>query len=307
MDVFTHGLLGAAIGRLGSGRDAATARAAAWAATVAALVADLDVFYGRGEMLAEFKYHRGLTHSFFVAPLLAAAVAGVLRLVFRQARWGPLYAFSLLALVFGHILPDLWTGWGTMALLPLSAARLGLDWVSIVDPLLTGTLVVALLWARRRPDLRRRAAAAGLALVYGYVALRGVQAAVLWRQVAARYPDAGRVAVWPGLNPLGAWRYAADLRSVYATGTVGPAGGVVENGRVQTGADLPGAAALRQSPELAPLLRFARFPVVRTHPQPDGTLALSVWDLRYNYARYDAVLNGRLEVVRLEVDRARLP
>jgi len=98
MDNLTHGLLGLAVGSLGwPDRDDAktrTGRATVWASVIAAELPDLDVFYGRGNPLAEFQYHRGITHSFLLAPVVAAVAAALTKLVFRKGRLGPLYLFS---------------------------------------------------------------------------------------------------------------------------------------------------------------------------------------------------------------------
>ncbi|BDG61322.1 metal-dependent hydrolase [Caldinitratiruptor microaerophilus] len=306
MDVFTHGLLGLTVGRVKGPEQGPTPRAVAWAAVLASLAPDLDVFYGRNEALAAFKYHRAYTHSFLLAPLMAAAVTGVVKLAFPKARPLPVYGFSLLSLLLAHIVPDIWTGWGTMALLPFSSVRLGLDWVSIVDPLLTGLVVAALLWGRLRPGVRRQAALAGLVAVYAYVGMRGVQAQVLRARVAAAYPAASRIQVWPTFNSFGAWQYAAELSGTYATGRVGPWSGVAQDQELPAADNPRVLEALRRSPDLTPLLRFARFPLVISQTLPDGSLAVSIQDLRYNYARYRAVLGAGLELRGLEVERVRL-
>lgn len=127
-----------------------------WAALIAAELPDLDIFYGAGDPLADFKYHRGITHSVLMAPVVAAVATGLVKLVFRRARASPVYLFSLLSVLFAHLVNDLWTGWGTMVLQPLTVVRFGLDWVSIIDPIITLPLLFAFLWGFRRPALRRR-------------------------------------------------------------------------------------------------------------------------------------------------------
>jgi len=315
MDNLTHGLLGLAVGSLGwPDRDDAktrTGRATVWASVIAAELPDLDVFYGRGNPLAEFQYHRGITHSFLLAPVVAAVAAALTKLVFRKGRLGPLYLFSLASVLFAHLVADLWTGWGTMALMPFSPARLGLDWASVVDPLLTLPLVVAALLISVRPggpERRRRLMAAALAVVFAYVGGRGLVHANLVRQVAARYPQASRLQVWPGLNPVGSWGYAAVLGDSYATGTVGPVQGVREVGMVPTpDRSNPAVAAALNTASLQPLFRFTAFPVVAAARMQGagggGTdLAvkdLTVTDLKYGYFAYRIRVDatGRASVV----------
>lgn len=298
MDNLTHGLLGLAIGSLyrpapvPASTDAAvtaahTSRAVVWGAVLAAELPDIDVFYGTSDPLSEFKYHRGLTHSFLLAPVIAAVATGIVKLFFRRARVGPVYLFSLLAVLLGHITADLWTGWGTMSLLPFSPARLGLDWVNIIDPIMLGILLAGLVYGLRRPQVRRQALTTALVLTLAYVGVRGTVHTLFENQVAARYVGAEKVAIWPGMNPFGEWEYAAHLGDQYVTGRVSFGRGVVEETRVAA-PDVhdPAVAAAFASPELAPLFRFAAFPVVQDEKLAGGETRLAVSDLKYGYFRY---------------------
>lgn len=310
MDNLTHGLLGLAVGSLrrpdGDALVTRTGPATVWSSVIAAELPDLDIFYGRGNPLAEFQYHRGITHSFLLAPVVAAVATALTKLVFRKARLGPVYLFSLASVLFAHVAADLWTGWGTMALMPFSPARLGLDWASVVDPLLTLPLVAAALLVSFRPggpERRRRVMALALAVVVAYVSGRGLVHANLVRQVAARYPQASRLQVWPGLNPVGSWGYAAVVGDSYATGTVGPVQGVREAGLVPTpDHSKPAVAAALGTASLQPLFRFTAFPVVtaaRVQGAGGGGTDLTVTDLKYGYFAYRIRVDaaGRAHVV----------
>ena len=63
--------------------------------------------------------HRGLSHSLFFAPVVALGATLGACALFRGARVRPVFLASLVSVLFAHLLPDLWTGWGTRVLLPL--------------------------------------------------------------------------------------------------------------------------------------------------------------------------------------------
>ncbi|MHB9145014.1 MAG: metal-dependent hydrolase [Symbiobacteriia bacterium] len=300
MDNLTHGLLGLAVGSLYRpdsrgpvGDDGTTGRAVVWGAVLAAELPDLDVFYGTSDPLSEFKYHRGLTHSFIFAPVVAAVATAIVKIFFRRARVGPVYAFSLLAVLLAHITADLWTGWGTMSLQPFSPVRLGLDWVNIIDPVMLGILLAGVVYALRRPQARRRALTMALALTLAYVGVRGTVHTLFEHQVAGRYQGAAKMAVWPDMNPIGEWEYVAQVGDQYATGRVGFRRGVVEQARVAVpDAQDPAVAAALASSDLAPLFRFTAFPVVTDERIAGGGTRLAVSDLKYGYFRFGVVLDA---------------
>jgi inner membrane protein len=74
MEPITHFLTGACIGRAGLNRKTAYATLAA---VLAAEAADIDVLWGLAGPVEELKHHRGITHTVWAAPVLAAAAVGV--------------------------------------------------------------------------------------------------------------------------------------------------------------------------------------------------------------------------------------
>ncbi|MGB9409090.1 MAG: metal-dependent hydrolase, partial [Terracidiphilus sp.] len=74
MEPITHFLTGACIGRAGLNRKTAYATLAA---VLAAEAADIDVFWGLTGPVEELKHHRGITHTFIAAPVVAAAAVGM--------------------------------------------------------------------------------------------------------------------------------------------------------------------------------------------------------------------------------------
>jgi inner membrane protein len=80
MEPITHLLTGACIGRAGLNRKTAYATLAA---VLASEVADLDVLWAFAGPVEELKHHRGITHTFIAAPVLAGVVVGAVWLLDR--------------------------------------------------------------------------------------------------------------------------------------------------------------------------------------------------------------------------------
>ena len=85
MEPVTHFLTGACIGRAGLNRRTAYATLAA---VLAAEAADLDVLWGLRGPVEELKHHRGITHTFIAAPVVAGVVVGAVWLLhqWREGR-----------------------------------------------------------------------------------------------------------------------------------------------------------------------------------------------------------------------------
>jgi inner membrane protein len=152
MEPVTHFLTGACMGRAGFNRKTAYATLAM---TLAAEAPDLDVLWSVRGPVAAFQHHRGWTHSLLGAPIVAAAVVGVVWLWHRwrqgrsrhkatqQPRWGLLWFFSLLA-ALSHILLDYTNNYGVRPFYPFSARWYSADLVFIVEPVFLAVLILAL-------------------------------------------------------------------------------------------------------------------------------------------------------------------
>jgi membrane-bound metal-dependent hydrolase YbcI (DUF457 family) len=195
---------------------------------VASNFPDLDLVLGLLGPEVYLLWHRGLTHALaglLVFPPALAYLADALApsLGFRRA--------LLLAEVgmLSHILLDLPTAWGTLALYPWSHARFALDWVFIIDPILwLLPLSGIVLGFRRSLRVRSRAAVVGLVLSVLYVLaagalharVRGCAREYLMGRAAASSPGSERAVglggpgVTPSLGdlevfpqPLAPWRW----------------------------------------------------------------------------------------------------
>ncbi|MCK6592770.1 MAG: metal-dependent hydrolase [Polyangiaceae bacterium] len=280
MDTLTHGLLGLAIGAIRKPDGTPTDRAALLAAVIAAELPDLDYLWPSDEpVLVTLRAHRGLSHALLASPAVALAAAGLARLVFRRAAFLPIYWTALAAVVFGHILCDLWTGWGTRIFLPFSDHRFGLDFTSVLDPLMTLPLLVGagIAFWRRRGEWRRPLLVA-LAVSMGYVGARAGVRAALEAKVEARYGGGARV--FPAPIGVFRWRYVAPLPDGFAAGIIELGGELIEQRRATSD---PGALAeVAALPVGQEVLAWARFPVVTREPNENGGKTLSVGDLRYH-------------------------
>lgn len=163
MEPITHFLTGACIGRAGLNRKTACATLVA---TLAAEAADLDMLWGLDGPVEELKHHRGITHTFLGAPLVAAAVVGIVggAYVWRQRRrgrthpqaaereaamglprlrWGWLYLTALIA-ALSHILLDWSNNYGVRPFYPFNAKWYAGSFLFIAEPVLWGILALAL-------------------------------------------------------------------------------------------------------------------------------------------------------------------
>ena len=78
MEPVTHFLTGACIGRAGLNRKTACATLAA---VLAAEAADMDVLWSLRGPVEGLKHHRGITHTFVAAPVVAGVIVGLVGLL----------------------------------------------------------------------------------------------------------------------------------------------------------------------------------------------------------------------------------
>src|ERR1700678_4519342 len=149
MEPVTHFLTGACLARTGFNRRTAYATLAM---TLAAEAPDLDVFWGFRGPVAGFEHHRGITHTFLGAPVVALAVTGVVWLWHGSRRkqpmlaphWALLWLLSLLS-VLSHIFLDWTNNYGVRPFFPFNPRWYSLDIVFIFEPVIFCALVLGLL------------------------------------------------------------------------------------------------------------------------------------------------------------------
>ena len=166
MEPVTHFLTGACISRAGLNRKTAYATVAA---VLAAEAADMDIFWGFAGPVEELKRHRGITHTFVAAPVVAAVVVGAVWLLHfwgekrrlkkevhrvrepsapEQVRlpvnWVWLYAIALIA-ALSHLLLDWTNNYGVRPFFPFNPKWYAGSIVFIAEPVLWGLLLLAML------------------------------------------------------------------------------------------------------------------------------------------------------------------
>lgn len=148
MDNVTHTLVGLMLSR--AGLDRFTPRAAA-VLMLAANVPDIDIVTLAGGPGNYFHYHRGITHSFTMMPVMAALPVIVVWLFARKTlRLLPAFVISLIA-VLSHLLIDWSNHYGIRLLLPWSAEWLKLNITGVID----GWIWAALAFGIIAPALSR--------------------------------------------------------------------------------------------------------------------------------------------------------
>ncbi len=153
MDPFTHFLTGANLGRSGFNRKTAYATLAM---TLAAEAPDLDVVWGFRGPLVGFEHHRGITHTFIAAPVIALVTTAVVWLIHKARRkpqpgrpglppprWSLVFLFALIA-ALSHILLDYTNNYGVRPFFPFNPRWYERSIVWIVDPYLLLALMGAL-------------------------------------------------------------------------------------------------------------------------------------------------------------------
>ncbi len=191
MDTVTQAVFGAVIGQAGFQSKLGWRALAAGAAL--ATVPDLDVFASFSDPLNEWQHHRGLTHSLFFGPVIGPlfGIAIWKSYQWRQARGASLPAqlsdrqalaawiwLSILAFITHPIL-DVLTPYGTQLLAPFSDQRFAINAMSIIDPVYTGVLVLALIGG-----LIVRKTSLGHAAWASHIAGAAILVSVMWQGYA---------------------------------------------------------------------------------------------------------------------------
>lgn len=130
MDNITHTFTGFFLSRAGLNRLTPQATAIL---LLSANAPDVDLVTLTGGSLNYFHYHRHLTHSLIFAPILAAAVLGIVRLAGRKSfPLGVAFLVSLIG-VGSHLFLDWTNEYGIRLLLPFSGEWLHGDLINLFD------------------------------------------------------------------------------------------------------------------------------------------------------------------------------
>jgi inner membrane protein len=184
MDPLTHAIVGAAIGYALCGPK--LGRHAAGLGALAGMTPDLDHFVSSdADPLLYLEYHRYFTHSilFSLGGAFLPMLPWLLRRDFR-ARRQTLWRCAWPAYL-SHCLLDASTTCGTQLYWPFARTRVSWDLISIVDPLFTVVLAIALTLGLARQSRGAVVFAIEFALAYlGFGAVQHGRAARVQRQLA---------------------------------------------------------------------------------------------------------------------------
>jgi inner membrane protein len=299
MDNLTHTAVGLFLSRVGLGRWSAHGTAIV---VVAANIPDIDVVSWAGGPLNYLAYHRHLTHSLLLMPVMALAAVLVVRLVGRKpVQWKGAYFAALIA-VASHLALD-WTNmYGIRLLLPFSGRWLRADITSVVDlwiwaiavlgiagPFLAGLVGSEISSGPARERHHGRGFAwFALLLVLLYDCGRGVLHSRAVGSLGSRLYQGAvpqSVAAMPDpVNPL-KWRGIVETAGSYTLQEMNLAG-TRESARgfvfQKPDAD-PAMDAARQCAAFEGFLRFSQFPLWRVTPYPalENAKLVEAFDLRF--------------------------
>jgi inner membrane protein len=215
MDIVTQGILGAAVAQSGARKD--HVRLATIVGMFAGIIADTDFFIRSStDPLLFLEYHRHFSHSIIFIPI-GAGVAFLLLwpLLHNKLSARFLYFYCFLGYLFSGFI-DACTSYGTHLFWPVISTRTTWHFISVVDPIFTGFLLIAIItgFKTRKVQFSR----VGLILAISYLSLAVLQlnrAEIEIHQLAEqRGHTIEKIMVKPTIANIILWR------SVYLTNNI---------------------------------------------------------------------------------------
>ncbi len=316
MDNLTHTAVGLMLSRAGLNRLTPQASAILM---VAANAPDIDVVSAVGGPVSYIHYHRHLTHSLVMMPVMAILSVLVVRAISRKpVRWGGAFAAALAGLA-SHLLLDYTNGYGIRLLLPFSSTYYRLEWTGVIDLWIWAALLLGIaapflsrLVGSEITSSSRRAAYPGrgwpifvLLSILCYDCARGVlHARTLGILQSRLYENSEplRVAAVPGpVNPF-RWRGVVETSGAFVLPEVN-LGGDFDPDRARIlhkPAVEPSMVVARNTEAFRVFLAFAEFPLWSVLPDEryeNGKL-VSASDMRFLTWSANALENGGGRVMR---------
>ncbi|RFA29834.1 hypothetical protein CAI21_08335 [Alkalilimnicola ehrlichii] len=217
MDSLSHILLGGAIGNAVLGRRIGN-KAILWGAAIS-LVPDIDVPIGA--MMSDLNaltFHRGITHSLLFIALLTPLLGWALSRLYRRdgvswVRWSLLCGLVLLS----HLVIDAFTSYGIQLFLPFDNTAFTIASISVIDPLFTLPLLIAvpiIFFLRRERPARQWLGYGAMALSAAYLGFTLINKihvqSVFEEQLHVQGIQADRLFVKPTLFNNILWRGIAE-------------------------------------------------------------------------------------------------
>ncbi len=299
MDTTTHALAGYIIVKTGLNKD--TGKWGTIAAVTGSVFPDVDgilgIFLGTEFMI---KYHRNLTNSIFFAVPISLLFAWFFVRLSRIKKFWPFFLIFVVV-VLAHTFMDLITSYGTMILSPFSNRRFSLDWVFIIDPYFSLTLLFSIIaifiWKKKATAIAR----ISVILVALYISLCAYNHS--WAlNLANRYSTekgigAQKVASLPQpLSPFFWGNYILTEKRVYAgfVNLIGDSEAVKRS----DGNFLSRFSSRYQPIRLIQYRAWDRFddsPWVKRALELEGVQTF-LWFARFPVARYKGMINGNNRV-----------
>lgn len=280
MDPVTHSFAGAALANAFFRRSLGST--AVPLLVVASNWTDLDVVFHFTGLPDAIALRRTFGHSFLTLPFLLA----VLALLFRWRRpehgFGSIFRAAAAGAAL-HLLFDLINSFGVVLLWPATPWRAELATNFILDPILTGILVLAFIAGALRKDSRESAARWGLAAAAFYLvfcaANRASAAALLLRQPGAEraafsyvFPEPFGPHRWRGVLGTGSGYQVYLLKSLSREARL--------RADVASADSHPAVEKVRASEAARRLMGFFKAPVWSARTEAGGTV-VDVYDLRF--------------------------
>ncbi len=214
MDIITQGLAGAVLSQ--SFAKKSEVRIATVIGFMAGLLADIDAIFtqSNADPLFQLEFHRHFTHSIFFIPIGGLIAALVLwPLAKKHLSFKRILLFATAGYATSGII-DTCTSYGTYLLWPLSDARISWNIISILDPVFSFVLILAIAYAavKRVPQH----AIAGICVAVAYLCFGFYQHERAEAMALALAEERGhrveRIEIKPTMANLLLWRsiYVAD-------------------------------------------------------------------------------------------------
>ena len=298
MDNLTHTAIGLFLSRIGLGQWSPRGTAIV---ILAANIPDIDVVSAAGGTLSYLNYHRNLTHSFLLSPVMALAAVALVRLAGRKrVAWRGAFFAALIA-VGSHLALD-WTNvYGIRLLLPFSGRWLRADTTGVVDLWIWAILAIGLAapflsrlvgseissGAVKHRHHGRGFAWFALLTVLIYDCSRGVLHARVVASLGSHMVEDAvplRVAAMPdAVNPF-KWRGIVETPGAYTVEDINLANDTTSHPNIFFKPDAdPAIEIARRTTVFHDFLRFSQYPLwrVTSYSSVENGKLVEVFDLRF--------------------------
>ncbi|MCW8962276.1 MAG: metal-dependent hydrolase [Gammaproteobacteria bacterium] len=224
MDIVTQGIAGALMAQLGAGPE--HKRQASIVGFAAGLLPDADALIrSSSDPLLTLEFHRQFSHSLLFIPIGALIVSLILMPFMRgKLPFSRLYLFCLLGYSSAGLL-DACTSFGTQLLWPFSDERIAWNLISIVDPVFSIGLLIAVITGWHIKQRRYAVLGIGFATLYLSLSFMQQQAALQMQHNIAleRGHTIERGVIKPTMANIMLWRSVYQYQGHYYVDAVRPA------------------------------------------------------------------------------------